>query len=383
MNQFQHELYWQLMMLCAEKDSPFYYTDFPITANDGSCFRVFNYRIPSFSDFQKPGALNSRGTMFFVGKNIQLCCLPMEKFFNVHEGIQTSDEELLNSELITEKVDGSLLSTYSQYDEIYLKSKGSIVSEQAVAGNYYLALNRDLHDILFECYRKGYTVNMEWVAPDNQIVVGYPEKRLVVLNARSIEDGSYMEHNIAKLIFGEHYVAHKEFSSLEDKKNFLKNIPSMEGIEGFVIRLASGRQVKYKTEWYITRHRIKDSINNPRHLFEAVVDEATDDIRELFRADKESLEKISRMERFVSHEFNSMVKEVEAFHKENKILSRKEYAILAQNHFYGNFYFPVVMNLYLNKPVDYKEFFKEHWDDLKSQWSLNELSCLDQELGLQ
>ena len=60
----------------------------------------------------------------------------------------------------------------------------------------------------------------------------------------------------------------------------------MQNIEGYVIRLASGQRVKIKTAWYLALHHTKDSINSPRRLFEAVLEEATDDMRSLFYDDK-------------------------------------------------------------------------------------------------
>ena len=55
----------------------------------GKTYRIFNYRLASYTSFQKQDAKNCRGTMFDItdiNKPI-LVSLPPEKFFNYEEGI--------------------------------------------------------------------------------------------------------------------------------------------------------------------------------------------------------------------------------------------------------------------------------------------------------
>ena len=63
---------------------------------------------------------------------------------------------------------------------------------------------------------------------------------------------------------------------------------------------------------------------------EAVLEEATDDLRTLFHDDPLVIKMIEEMELFVEHKYNSLVSTVEAFYTENKDLERKEYAIKGQ-----------------------------------------------------
>jgi hypothetical protein len=37
---------------------------------------------------------------------------------------------------------------------------------------------------------------------------------------------------------------------VSDAQSLLDDIPKVKGIEGYVIRLASGQRIKIKTEWY-------------------------------------------------------------------------------------------------------------------------------------
>ena len=128
----------------------------------------------------------------------------------------------------------------------------------------------------------------------------------------------------------------------------------MEGIEGFVVRLADGQMIKIKTDWYLVRHKTKDSINNPRNLFEAIISEAVDDIRSLFHNDEISIKIINDMVALVEPKFNRLIKTVEAFYAANKELTRKDYAIKAQGLEDG--LMGLYMNLYIGKDTDYKAF---------------------------
>ena len=72
-------------MALVETNEAFYYKDF---TKENSIYRIFNYRLASYTDFQLPGALECRGTMFEInedGEPIRLASLPMEKFFNLNE----------------------------------------------------------------------------------------------------------------------------------------------------------------------------------------------------------------------------------------------------------------------------------------------------------
>lgn len=151
----------------------------------------------------------------------------------------------------------------------------------------------------------------------------------------------------------------------ELKIKFVQTIPHLKEvngqmIEGFVIRLASGQRVKIKTLKYLALHHTKESINSPRRLFEAVLEEATDDMRTMFRDDEVAIKMIEEMESFVEKKYNHMVDTVERFYEHNKSLDRKSYAILGQKELERSF-FGLAMQKYLGKDVDYKTFMKKQW----------------------
>jgi len=364
MNDFQQKLWDDLMTLVDESEA-FYYSD---QSMGKDWFRIFNYRLASYTEFMRPSGTECRGHMFRIteeGPNAQpivLASLPVEKFWNLNECPATMDLDLNTVEYVWDKLDGSLISTYLSSDGmLFLKSKGSLSSDQALAAMLWLAKHPSFHDTLQGYTRDGFTVNLEWTAPDNRIVIGYQEPALRVLNARCINTGVYVNPLMIRYVFEEDAVQNQQPF---DSKEFVESIPEMEGVEGYVIQLTSGQRIKIKTTWYLALHRTKDNINSPRRLFEAVLEEATDDMRSLFYDDPMALETIANMEVFVAEKFNHMVDSVERFYERNKHLSRKDYAILGQEEFAGTFYFSLAMNKYIGKPFDYKEFLKTKWKQL-------------------
>ena len=183
LNDFQDKLYQDLMTLVEESDA-FYYKDFTYEA---TTYRIFNYRLASFTEFTRPGALECRGVMFKINNKeeaVELSSLPMEKFFNLGENPMTMNLDLSKIEEIAEKADGSLMSTYIHWTpnglaELRLKSKGSIASEQCLHAMdfLHLAKNWEFHWDLRVLTIHGYTVNLEWCAPQHRIVLGYGRSR--------------------------------------------------------------------------------------------------------------------------------------------------------------------------------------------------------------
>ena len=356
------DLYQQLMTLVGTNDA-FYFQDFESPIPDSNYkLRIFNYRLASYTDFLNPGAVHCRGVMFGVGKGgtTTLLSLPMEKFWNIDENPMTMGIDLNRINRIEVKADGSLISTYILDDQLFLKSKGSINSTQAVDAMTWLDLpdNAKLKTALYDVARQGMTVNMEWCAPFNRIVLPYQKEHLTVLNIRKHSDGEYVPwENYAELT--------KHADNVVDVPcpvQFAEHVPDQVGVEGYVYRLTNPYQrVKQKTLWYMTQHRAKDSINSDRRLFETVVADAQDDLRSMFHDDPYVIDRIDWMEAQVGVEYNSMVRDVERFYDENKTLDRKEYAIKGQNELANKMWFPLVMNLYSGKENDYKAFMISKW----------------------
>lgn len=355
----KRSLYSDLMALT--DNEAFYFKDI---VKDDRTYRIFNYRLASYTAFLAPNALECRGIMYDITNKPILVSRPMEKFFNLYENPLTMELDLSTIVNIELKADGSLISTYIHNGTLMLKSKASLESDQALVAMKWLALpeNKALFNEIHSVVLLGNTVNLEWCAPDNRIVVDYLEPVLTVLNIRHNQSGEYMAFNNIAGTYPEIEKRHVEIINVDDPVDFVNSIASVKGVEGYVVRLSSGQRVKIKTEWYSAQHRAKSSIDSPLHLFEAVLEETSDDLRSLFHDRPLIIKQIDEMEQKVDGLYNHLVAQVERFYERNKHMDRKDYAVLGKKELDRKL-MKLVMLKYLCKEVDYKAFCKKHYRD--------------------
>lgn len=321
-------LFLDLMALCSSEDDAFYSVDHK---SDDGIYRVFSYRLASYSDFLKPNALNCRGTMFRVDTSEpELVCLPMEKFFNLGENPFTVDIDFDTGEWIAfEKLDGSLISSYDIPGGWDLKSKTSISSDhvklavELFLDNDYLPLSAYIH----EQTAQGWTVNMELCSnhPKFRIVVPYQETSLRVLNKRNKHTGEIS----FDIDLPDEFVVRP--LNVQVTNDYVESVKSMTDFEGIILfNKATGQFVKVKTEWYLHRHHFKFNISNVSNVIDMILKESIDDIKALFADDVAMMNYINKIENAVIPFYNHRVAAVNEFFETNKHLSRKDYAIFAQ-----------------------------------------------------
>ena len=138
MNDFQHTLYNDLLKL-TQTNEAFFYKDQEL---DDQTYRVFSYRLASYTDFLAPNSLECRGVMFRIidEKPVELSALPMEKFFNDQENPFTIGLNYNNIKQVTLKMDGSLMSTYIHNGQLRIKSKTALGSDHAINAMRWLDL---------------------------------------------------------------------------------------------------------------------------------------------------------------------------------------------------------------------------------------------------
>lgn len=362
MNNRHTELYNNLLSL-TQANEAFYLVDQEI---DNTKFRVFAYRLASYTDWLLPDALEARGIMFELDTDnnpVRLACRPMAKFFNLDENPFTMNLDLNDIEEIQLKVDGSLISTYIVNDKLYLKSKTSLHSEHCVAAMKYLGEDLRYKEELKNITKAGFTVNLEWCSPyyPFRIVIGYEKPTLIVLNIRNIQTGEYVDIENGELIDLQ-YINWAQKTEPDNIPEFINSISSLIGVEGYVSKFKNGLWIKTKSIWYQNLHHTKDSVNNPRRLYECVINETTDDLRALFHDDPTSLSLISDMEERASKLYNNVISSVEKFYEANKALSRKEFAILGQKEL-DRRYFSLTMLKYLGKDINYKQFMVKNYKE--------------------
>lgn len=323
----------------------------------GATYEIFNYRmVATYTNWLQDGARECRGLMYRVDLDSPvLVSHPFEKFFNYGENPIVLDVDLTNANRICFKEDGTMLSTYIKPDgTLGLKTKKTLDSVFVRKATEYLEKDTLFWMDLWSITKEGYTVIMEWISPNNRIVIPYQKDNLVVLAVRSNEDGSYATMDELQEFRSIHPRLMRDVldSVKSDLTGFINGIRDLEDIEGFVFYLPDGEKIKYKTDWYVARHNLIDGLYSPRTLYKSIVDGTIDDAKSLLSDDPAKLDIINTMERRIEREFHKIVTSVEMFYNMNKDLERKDYAIKANARKDG--LLPLYMNKYLGVEIDWK-----------------------------
>lgn len=346
----EKSLYKNLIKVCnSSDDSKFFFKD--VTTPFGSTHRIFSYHYASYSDWCLEDALECRGIMFEMDgdKPVRISARPMEKFFNLNETPFTMNLDLTTIKYTMAKADGSLISSFIDNDQLFMKSKTSISSEQSYAALQVINTRpyEEFRARVIELAKAGYTCNMEYVAPDNRIVLPYGERALILLNVRENSTGEYVD---LKQVFADSALRPFLVETFNGKLN-IEEIRKQEGIEGYVVELESGLKFKLKTDWYCALHRTKDSITKNEALFDAVVNGASDDLRGMFYGDDWAINKINEFEKVHLKYLTNSIAKLTDMHNALRGTDRKTFALQAQTQLKNSneFYlFSLLMKYYQN-----------------------------------
>lgn len=235
---------------------------------DGVSVIIFSYMVAMTDTFDSELAKEFRGATFREDTK-ELISRPFPKFFNVNERADTQFSEICweNARYYT-KFDGSLAIPVNINGWIQWKTKKSFSSDVAKRiQKYWERNNRMTHPVSGEGFDNAtlagacdnYTPLFEYIGPDNQIVLEYPEESLRYLGFRNNHTGEFFPFF----------------------KNQCYNLPyevirDLPEVEGFVID--DGKQlVKVKTRWYLDRHSLCTEFN-PKNVIQASLDETIDDM---------------------------------------------------------------------------------------------------------
>lgn len=317
------------MNLC-QTDNLFYSIDQIGLPHAGSkTYRIFSYQIVKYSDWLLPDSTRARGIMFEIDpiteEPIRLACLPMDKFFNRNETPITMDIDPNDILVVMDKMDGSIISQYSDGGYLRLKSNKSIQSDVAYKAMQYLETQPVLKQFLVECETENIQVNMEFISPDNQIVIKYPEDRLVILNFRDRLTGDYLDPSQLDISHVTEYMVTR-YEIEGDMSEWLDNVRHERGIEGYVI-LTDKLMFKEKTDWYRNLHSIKSEFTSPKRIINNILYNQLDDARTLFVDDPEFIEILDRYEEHVVSVVNNTIQNVQEQFEKNRGKDAKQYAL--------------------------------------------------------
>jgi RNA ligase len=234
-----------------------------------------------------------RGLMF--DRDGKLISRPMQKFFNMNERIETlaDNYDLTGHDyVVLEKLDGSFIRPVRIDGIIRLCTKMGITEQSHQAEEFLEGMEDDeLHQKYFEFFESfvdDYTPVFEFCSRKNQIVIDYPEDRLVLLSMRHNLTGAYIGYryltSIAKA-FGIPLV--QPLFQVGDEnpdtdpytaEALVERIRPLIGVEGAVLSFDDGRKVKIKAEDYCVKHGAKDGLLLEKNVLATFLNEKLDDV---------------------------------------------------------------------------------------------------------
>jgi|SRR6185312_4484080 len=318
--------------------------------------------------WKHPLGLECRGSVFDT-KTGKCLCRPFEKFFNFHEMRTDYQQEIIkqinhNSSqcAFTKKRDGSMITPVMLPNgELDFKTKKSFESDVAILAKDYI---KTLPNILEWCKivcTSGYTPIFEFTHPDSQIVIGYGDQpTLTLLAVRHINSGHYTPNfwNMP----GPMDVDRNVFVCNLDLERAQRQT---EGEEGWVLEWTdpvslNSTRVKFKTQWYIDRHRLLDL--RERDVADAVIEDKIDDLRESMIAAGADLETLYAVQQRVVGELvylmDISVKLLDEAKSNDE--SKKGVALFAIQH--GKEFMPVIMALHEGNESKAERNNKKLWE---------------------
>lgn len=242
------------------------------------------YMVDDPDVWRAPLGLEARGSSF---DNETGVCLsrPFAKFFNYHEHdapVQAAIRTAIDNGAATfyKKIDGSMMTPVRCPDSaIWWKSKKTFTSDMAIDADRIMDRRKQLHQWCAAQLAAGNTPIFELTSPDYPIVIQYGSTaRLTLLAVRSA-DGLYLDlANIEPP--PTEVVESVKFANFDDLSHAMQ---TLEGEEGWVCHLnLDGKEtlVKFKTAWYLSRHRALDL--RERDVARSVVEDTYDDDRGMY-----------------------------------------------------------------------------------------------------
>lgn len=263
--------------------------DFKVMTDSNTKLSVIHY-LHAGIDWSKPYYLWGRGLV--VDQHGNIVARPYEKFFNYNELInQDYPDKIVKLSkwdsgqpyIVLNKVDGSLCTLFNYQNHWYTSSSSSMNNPFTKRFDRYLRKNNDLEQSLAGLEK--YTIELEYVSPQTQIVIPYPQEKMYVHGVIETKTNRQMPFKFtAEIAKRLNLPPVKSYGVLSlDKLIDLQE--SMVGIEGFVVKFADGRRLKLKTQDYFQNAHNNTLLwgpintkNKVKKLIGAVLEDEYDDI---------------------------------------------------------------------------------------------------------
>ena len=204
---------------------------------------------------------------------------PFHKFFNVGERVETQPHaiDVSKPHVVLEKMDGSMIRPFMYNDTFAFGTKMGVTD---IANDAFEWAQNVPHLIAYlkALVSMNVTPLMEWVSPDNKIVLNYDKPDLVLLAVRENFSGKYMSHDelqgaraVMSVVPAHDSVSGSVRDYVESKRHDLDR-------EGDIIRFDDGHMVKSKNDWYVRSHKALDMVRFDHKIVELSIHNDLDDV---------------------------------------------------------------------------------------------------------
>lgn len=243
------------------------------------------FKMKSPDDLEGAIRRECRGLIF--NSSGVLISRPFHKFFNIGEKEETQPHmiNINKPHTVYEKLDGSMIRLIKTGEYYRLATKMGVTDVSMQAEKILTYTQRDW---LIHKYANGFTPILEFVAPDNKIVVNYDQPNLFITAMRDNYSGKYVDFSNSP------FDSVPSYDSVNDIDAYIASIKSQKDREGDVIRFHDGHMLKIKNEWYTDLHKMKEEILFDRNIIKHVLDQTIDDIlASLDQKDKDRINQVS------------------------------------------------------------------------------------------
>lgn len=310
---------------------------------DNNKIEMFSYILSDYANFKKNNSFFMRG---FAIINDTKISFGLEKFFNVNENEDwrlSGDEDLSNATIV-EKFDGTLIIPFLIGDKLYFRTK--------------MDVNNEFTKLAESCIteeQKEWCINMlqsnvyplfELVSPFNRIVVNYEKTELKPICCYDFVGNSKINWQDALTIYNSNAV---KFKNLNKINSYLDK---MDNFEGFIIDYKN-KVYKIKSKDYVLKHKSMSSTTNYKNLFDLIIKEKVDDIKNLLSA--EVLNFVEKFEKIIIDKLSKVYCVIE---NADRTLERKDFVEKYKSHL-NSFEFAVLMKYYDGRIEDLDAFLKD------------------------
>ncbi|HMY53542.1 MAG TPA: T4 RnlA family RNA ligase [Candidatus Obscuribacter sp.] len=230
---------------------PFFHPELPLIGLNYT--PVAHNTLHKFPSGWTPVLRLCRGIVF--SRRASLVALPFEKFFNYGEHAETSDLQVLAQPFTaTLKQDGHLAIIFQFQGKLLGTTRGSFLSASSLIANRMLS-ERSAHWLQPGVLDPDLTLLCELIHPETHVIVDYGDREDFILlgarHRRSLEDLEYDRLEDLSRRLNLELTRRWQGKGLAELLELVKE-PTYHNEEGFVVRFADGRRVKFKYAGYVS-----------------------------------------------------------------------------------------------------------------------------------